>query len=159
MTPGTILVGGIWAGLFSACLGVFLTAPSRYVARLFLCGFAGKVARDLLIAWGLGQNLSTLFAAAVVVLVGVTILRGHKVSPVILVTGILPLGASVALFNAIVDLMRVSTLKGDALAAASADLSANLGKVFTGSLAIALGLMVGMLIVRSVRREEAWDGA
>ena len=64
-----------------------------------------------------------------------------------LICGVLPLGSAVAMFNMIFDLMRVSSLKGEALSAASVALSANAGKAFTGTLAIALGLATGMAIV------------
>ena len=72
-----------------------------------------------------------------------------------LICGVLPLGSAVAMFNMILDLMKVSSLSGEALSAASVALIANAGKVFTGTLAIALGLGAGMAIVQFVRREEA----
>jgi hypothetical protein len=75
-----------------------------------------------------------------------------------LVSGVLPLGAAVAMFNAITELMKVSSLKGEALSGASVALSANIGKVFTTSLAIALGLAAGIAIVRLFRREEVREG-
>jgi hypothetical protein len=106
----------------------------------------------------MSQNWSTAVAAAVVVLVAVAILRRHVVSPVVLVSGVLPLGAAVAMFNAIAALMKVSYLQGEALNGASVMLSANMGKVFTTSLAIALGLGAGMAIVRLFRREEIQEG-
>ena len=58
------------------------------------------------------------------------------------------------MFNAIIDLLRVSALKGDALNSASAALSANAGKAITGTLAIALGLAVGMAIVRFAKPDD-----
>ncbi len=150
-----ILVNSLWAGLFAGGLGILLTAPPRYVVPSLLCGFAGRLARDLLMGVGVSQNWSTAVAAAVVVLVAVAVIERHRVSPVVLVSGILPLGAAVAMFNAIVGLMRVSSLTGEALSGASVALSANMGKAFTTSLAIALGLAAGMAIVRCFRREDA----
>jgi uncharacterized membrane protein YjjB (DUF3815 family) len=154
-----ILMNSLWAGLFASGLGILLTAPLRYIAPAFLCGFAGRLARDVFMIWGMGQNWSTAVAAAFVVLVAVGIIRRHLESPVVLVSGVLPLGAAVAMFNAIVELMKVSSLKGEALSGASVALSANLGKVFATSLAIALGLGAGMAIVRLFRQEEVRDGA
>jgi hypothetical protein len=80
------------------------------------------------------------------------------VSPVVLVSGILPLGDTVATFNAIAELMMVSSLKDEALSGASGALSANIGKVFTMPLANALGLGAGMAIARLFRREEVREG-
>jgi uncharacterized membrane protein YjjB (DUF3815 family) len=153
-----IFMNSLWAGLFAGGMGILLTAPPRYIAPAFLCGFAGRFARDVFMSWGMNQNWSTAVAAAVVVLVAVIIIRGHVVSPVVLISGVLPLGAAVAMFNAIIELMKVSSLKGEALRGASVALSANTGKVFTTSLAIALGLGAGMAIVRFLRREEVREG-
>ena len=153
-----ILMNSLWAGLFAGGLGILLTAPLRYLVPTFLCGFAGRFARDVFMSWGMSQNWSTAVAAAVVVWVAVAIIRRNVVSPVVLVSGILPLGAAVAMFNAIVELMKVSSLKGEALSGESVALSANMGKVFTTSLAIALGLAAGMAIVRFFRREEVQEG-
>jgi uncharacterized membrane protein YjjB (DUF3815 family) len=149
-----IFTNSLWAGLFAGSLGILLTAPPRYIAPAFLSGFAGNFARDVFMSWGMSQNWSTAVAAAVVVLVAVAVIQRHVVSPVVLISGVLPLGAAVAMFNAIIELMKVSSLKGEALSGASVALSANTGKVLTTSLAIALGLGTGMAIVRLFRREE-----
>jgi uncharacterized membrane protein YjjB (DUF3815 family) len=153
-----ILVNSLFAGFFAGGMGVILTAPPRYVLPAILCGFAGRFTRGVLIGWGAGPNWSTAVAAAVVVLVAVAILRRHVVSPVVLVSAILPLGAAGAMFNAIIGLMRVSSLEGEALREASVALSADSGKAFTITLAIALGLAVGMALVRLFRGEKVWEG-
>jgi uncharacterized membrane protein YjjP (DUF1212 family) len=152
-----IFMNSLWAGLFAGGQGVLLTAPRRYILPAFLCGFAGRFARDMFISWGMSQNWSTAVAAAVVVLVAVAVIQGHVVSPVVVISGVLPLGAAVAMFNAIIDLMKVSSVKGEALSEVSITLSANMGKVFTTSLAIALGLGAGMAIVRLFRREKVQE--
>ncbi len=153
-----IFMNSLWAGLFAGGQGILLTAPRRYILPAFLCGFAGRFARDVFMSWGMSQNWSTAVAAATVVLVAVAVLRRHVVSPVVLITGVLPLGAAVAMFNTIIELMKVSSLKGEALSEVSVALSANTGKVFTTSLGIALGLGAGTAIVRLFRREEAQEG-
>ena len=154
MDLSVIIINSLWAGLFAGGLSVLFTAPPRYIPTAFLCGFAGRCVRDAFMSWGLTQNWSTVVAAAVVVLVAVAVIRGHVVSPVILVAGVLPLGAAVAIFNAIIELMKVSSLSGEALSGSSVALSANVGKVFTTSLAIAVGLGAGMAVVRLLRREK-----
>jgi uncharacterized membrane protein YjjB (DUF3815 family) len=154
----TMFVSGLWSGLFAGTLGFILTAPLQYIVPSVLCGFVGRFARDAFMSWGLSQNWSTAVASAVVVLVAMAIIRGHRVSPVVMVCGVLPLGGSVAMFNAIASLMKVSYLTGEALSGASVALSANMGKVFTTSLAIALGLAMGMAVVRLFRREEVQEG-
>jgi uncharacterized membrane protein YjjB (DUF3815 family) len=157
MDFSTILLNSLWAALFATGLGILLTAPFRYIVATFLCGLAGRFVRDVLMGWGMSQNWSTVVAAAVLVLVAVAMVRHHRISPVVLICGVLPLGAAVAMFNVIFELMKVSSLKGEALSAASVALSANTGKVFTGTLAIALGLGAGVAIIRLFKREEAED--
>ena len=104
--------------------------------------------------WGMGQNWSTMAASAVVVLVGAALDRQYWVPPVILISGVLPLGAAKAMFNAILELMRVASLEGEPLVAASVALSASMAKAFTTSLAIAMVLAAGMAVVRVIRRER-----
>ena len=148
MNFSAILIESLWAGLFSIGIGILLTTPRQYIAPAFFCGFAGRFVRDLFIGWGFTQNWATTVAAAVIVFVAVAFIRRHGVSPVVLVSGVIPLGAAVAMFNMLIQLMKVSILKGAALNEASVVLSASIGKVFTTSLAIALGLEAGISIVR-----------
>lgn len=154
MNYALMLENALWAAVFAAALGVLLTAPARYLVATFLCGFAGRFARDLCMGWGLTQDWSTMIAAAVVAVLAGLIVRQQRVSPVVLVCAVLPLGAAVAMLNTIYELMRVSFLKGEALTAAAQALSVNAGKVFTGTLAIALGLVVGMALVGSLARRD-----
>ena len=154
MNVSTILLNGLWAGVFATGFGVILTTPPRALIACFACGFTGRCLRDVLMGWGVSQNWSTVIAAAVLVVVAVAIVQRRSISPVVLICGVLPLGAAVAMFNAITDLMKVSSLKGDALAAASIALSANCGKAFTGTLAIALGLAAGIAVVRLIKRQD-----
>ena len=151
----SILVTSLWAALYATGLGILLTAPVRYLIPTFLCGFIGRAVRDVCMGWSLSQNWATVIAATVVVLVAVATTRRHAVSPVVLICAVLPLGAAVAMFSLIFALLQASSSTGEALDAASLALSANLGKVFTTYLTIALGLGAGLAIVRLFRGEEA----
>jgi len=153
-----VLVNSVLAGLLAGGLGILLTAPLRYIAPAFVCGFAGCLSRDLLVSCGASQNWSTAVAAAFLVFVAVAIIREPTVPPVVLFSGVLPLGAASSMFNAIMDLMRVSTLKGEALNEAAVTLIASAGRVFTVSLAIVLGLGVGLAFVRFLGRRKVWEG-
>ena len=153
----TILTNSLWAALFATGFGVIMTTPARTLLSCFVCGFLGRGVRDVCMGWGLSQDWATVVAAAAVALLALTIVRRHALSPVVLICGILPLGSAVAIFNMIFDLMRVSSLKGEALSTASVSLSANAGRALTGTLAIALGLGAGVTIVRLAVRKEAAD--
>ncbi|HVO97162.1 MAG TPA: threonine/serine exporter family protein [Bryobacteraceae bacterium] len=154
----TMLMNSLWAALFAAGLGILLTAPHRYLVPTFFCGFAGRLVRDLLVDRGLSQNWSTMVAAAVVVLVAAAIIRRHQVSPVVLVCGVLPLGAAVAMFNTIVGLMKLSSAQGDLVGGSSIAFTSNLAKVFMINLAVAGGIGAGVVIVRILTREEETVG-
>jgi uncharacterized membrane protein YjjB (DUF3815 family) len=151
--PGMIL-NSLWAAVFAASLAVLLTAPAQYLLATLVCGFCGRFIRDVCMGLGLTQDWSTVVAAAAVAVLAGLIVRRSRVPPVVLICAVLPLGAAVAMLNMLYDLMRVSFLKGEALEAASVTLSANAGKAFTGTLAVALGLVVGMTAVRLLARED-----
>ena len=149
----------LWAGLFASGFAITLTAPPRYIAPAFLCGAGDFFARGLLVSAGMNQDWATVVAAAALVLIAVASTRqDHEVSPVLLITGVLPLGAALAMFNTILALMKITSLKGEALAAESAALNANTSKVFVTTLAIALGLAGGIAIVRYFKRAEVREG-
>ena len=156
MDLGTILLQGLLAGFFAGALGVILTAPPRYLIPVFLCGFTGRFVRDALMSFGLSLNWSTMLAAAAIVLAAAAIIRRHTVSPVTLASAILPLAASSSMFDAILALMRVSASTGEALQSASVSLIFNASKLFMTSLAIALGLAFGLVIVKVIRGEHDW---
>ena len=158
MNVSTILIDSMWAAGFATALGILLTAPVRYLFQTFLCGFATRLVRDVLMARGISQNLSTLVAAAVVVLLAVAIVRRRQVSAVVLICAVLPLGAAVPIFNMILELIKVSSLTGEALNAASVALIANAGKAFAGTLSIALGLAGGLAIVNLFKKGEKTAG-
>ena len=157
MDLSVMLINSLWSGLFATAMAILLTAPHRYLVATFVCGLAGRLARDLLTGWGVGPNWSTVVAAVTVVLVAAAFIRRRHVSPVVLVSGVLPLGSAVAMFNAILELMRLSSAKGDALSAASLAFTSNLAKVFVGTLAIALGIGVAMAVMRLFSRRGPFD--
>jgi uncharacterized membrane protein YjjB (DUF3815 family) len=152
MDPVAILSHSLWTGVFAAGLGVMLTAPARYLIACFACGFVARCVKDVAMGTGLDVNRATVLAAAMVVVVAVALTRRHTVSPVVLICGVLPLGASSAMFSLIFSLMQVSTAEDAALAEASMALTSNLGKVFAVSLAIAVGLGIGVAITRLLKR-------
>jgi len=154
-----IVKASVWAALLATALGVMYTAPARFLVPTFLCGFAGRCVRDASMAWSISQDWATLIASAAVVVLAVAIIPRHTTSPVVLICGVLPLGASGQMLNMVLAVMELSSSKGDALTTAAVALSANVGKGFTTSIAIAGGLAAGIAIVRPFRREAIGDGS
>ena len=150
----SILINALWAGFFAAGLAVLLTSPPQSLIPCFCCGFAGRLIRNGLIEWGLTATTSVLIAAAACVLVTAFFNQRQHLSSLVLITAILPLGAAVALFNSIHGFLKIPTLQGEALTEAVVKLISNLSTVFTTTLAIALGIWVGFLIVRLWKRGD-----
>lgn len=107
--------------------------------------------------WGISQILATVIAAALVVITAAALVRRPGVSPIVVLSGLIPLGAAGAFFNAIVGFLRISSLSADALAGAPVVLVSNLSKVFTTTLAIAVGAWVGFIIAQVFEGEDEAD--
>jgi uncharacterized membrane protein YjjB (DUF3815 family) len=158
MSTQQLLLSVFWSGVFSAALAIILTAPPRYIATAFLCSAAGRLTRNLLVSAGWAAAWSTVVAAAVIVLVAALLMHRQRTGLVVLVSAVLPLGSAAAVFSAIVNLLRVSSLQGEALSKATDAFIAGTGQVFVTTLAIALGLAGGMATVRVIRRQPLWEG-
>jgi hypothetical protein len=158
MAVSGILTNCLWAGFFCTAAAILLTAPRNYLVATFVCGFSGRWVRDILIGWDAGENWSIALAAAVIFLVAAALVPRHRAPPVVLVCGVLPLGAAIAAFNTIFELIKLSTAKGDALNSASVAFTSNLAKVLIVTLSIALGISTGAAIMKVFRRDDAVDG-
>jgi uncharacterized membrane protein YjjB (DUF3815 family) len=148
-----ILLNSLWAALFATGMAVVFSTAYWALVPSFCCGFIARLTRDVLMGWGASQNLATLVAAALVVFIAVSFIRRPGVSPIVMLAGIIPLGAAGALFRAIVGFLEVSSLKGEGLSAPAALIS-NLSILFTTTCAIAVGAWTGYFIGQSVRREQ-----
>ena len=144
----TVLLNGLCGAAFAATMAVIFTAPPRYVAPAFLSGLAAQLARDLLATGGMHVGGATMVASAVAVIAAVATTPRHTVVPVVLIAAVLPLGAGIAVFHAMIQLLRLSSAQGPALAEASTTLMGHLGRAFTTFVAIALGLEIGIALVR-----------
>jgi len=152
-----ILLNALWAGLFAAGLAVIFTAPPRDLFAAFVCGAFGVTARATAAELGLNANQATVIAAMGVVLAGSLFVRRQEMPPVVMASGIIPLAASLAVFNTIFLLMRIPAAPADTLNDLVVDLSSNVAKVFATTLSIALGLGAGMAIVRLLKRDRAGE--
>lgn len=144
------LLNSMWAAIFATGMAVVFSAPYWALIPSFCCGFIARLVRDLLTGYGANQNLATLVAAALVVFIAVRFVRRQSVSPIVMLAGIIPLGAAGALFRAIVGFLQVSSLKGEGLSA-PVQLISNLSILFTTTTAIAVGAWIGYLIGRWFR--------
>ncbi|HET9952723.1 MAG TPA: threonine/serine exporter family protein [Candidatus Eisenbacteria bacterium] len=154
MSFGTILVDAVPAALFAGSLGVIFTAPPRYLAATVGCGFAGRLVRDLLVGADMGSGWATLLAAATVGIVAAALVRSRSVPPVVMIAGLLPLGAAGATFDMILGFMKIPNLQGEALRVASVEFVASTAKAFVTYLALSVGISLATVAMRLMNRGE-----
>ena len=148
MIETTLFFDALRAGLYAALMAVVFTAPQRYLLRTFLCGLAVRMVRDFCVAGGMNMSWATLVAAAAAALAAAAVAPDRAVQPVVIVASVLQLSAATAVFDVIVQLLRISTAEGQELLDASLRLNASLGQAFTRFLAIAVGLQLGIGFAR-----------
>ena len=69
-----LLVNAVWGGLFAAVMSMLFQAPASAILPCFVAGFAGRLARNLLLVAGAGPHLTTFLAAMLVGLLPLAIL-------------------------------------------------------------------------------------
>lgn len=147
-----VIVDGLWSGLLALAVGIFCSAPISGLLPSFCGGIIARIALDELMGAGAGRPLATAIAAAAVVIVLAPLVRYCRpgVSPIVILSSFVPLGASKSFFAVIDVSLRMPSLKGEALAAAAASLISNGSTVFWTTLAIALGASAGAALLQSV---------
>jgi hypothetical protein len=71
-----------------------------------------------------------------------------------MVTGVLPLGAAVPLFKSVYGLLTLPAVPGDALTDPVVQLVANLSTVFTTTLAMVLGVWLGLFVMTALGQKD-----
>jgi hypothetical protein len=98
-------------------MAVVFSTPSWALVPSFCCGFIARVGSRSADGLGASQNLATFLAAALVLFIAVRFVRRPGVSPIVMVAGVIPLGAAGVLLRAIVGFLQVLSLKGEGLSA------------------------------------------
>lgn len=155
MNLESILLDGLWSALFATAMSIRNSTPYKYILPTFISSVLAVLTRDSMEHYGISTNWSTLFAAFMIVISSGIIIRSQKIPPVVMVCAVLPLWASVSMFNLLNDLRRVSLLSGDDLNKAAIDLTANTAIVFIITVSIALGFAAGLSILRLIFRRES----
>lgn len=149
-----LLCDGVWSGLLAAAIAVIFSAPPAALLPSFGGGFIARVVRDGLMAHaGVSQPVATLIAAAAVVIVVAPLVRIRRpgISPVVILSSYVPLGAAKAFFAATVGILKAPLLKGEDLAAAPVELLINVSLVLKTTFAIVLGAALGYMIIQTLR--------
>lgn len=152
MSPTGSLADGLWAAVFAVAFGVLLSMPLRGLGTCALCGLVGSLVRDLVIGLDAGPSWATVVATVAVVLAASLEFRGRRLAPVAIICGVLPLGAAVSYFQTIAALLRIPAQSGQELEQTSLALVAYVGRAFTTTLAIAVGIGAGLFVVSTLER-------
>ena len=148
----SILYYSALSGLSACAIGLIFTAPLRFLPSIYVCGFTARFIRDLCVSWDVSMSISTALAAIALVAAAFILLKEHEVSPVVLISGVMPLGVTVEIMRMITGLLRISSTTGDAQSKAAIVFISNFSIVFTTLLAIAFGLAAGISIMRLFRK-------
>ena len=149
-----LLVGGIWAGVFAAALAIVFSVPVNAVFSGFCGGFVARFSRDVLLGWG-AKPEHNFAAAAFVVFVGALLVRRHSDLLATFAGACVPLTPGTVFIRAITDFLLISSRPDDKLVGVPAELVSNLSRVFTTTVAIAVGLSLALLVLQTVKREHA----
>jgi uncharacterized membrane protein YjjB (DUF3815 family) len=153
-----LLIVALWTGAFAATFAIVFSAPLQALVPSFFAGFFARVIRDSLMGFDMSQALATLVAsAAVVIVVRLTLIRRPGFSPIVVLSGLVPLGAATAFFAAIIGFLKLPSLTGEALASAPVELLSNMSALFKTTLAIVLGAALGAGMVRSMKSVRDWS--
>lgn len=153
MTLLEIVTEAAWGGLFAAAMSIIFAAPTRAMLPSFVAGAVARLSRDTLLGAGANINFAILVAAALVCLVGEVAIRRQIGSPVVVVSGLVPLGAAAPFFRTIVDFLRISSMAPDKLAQLPQAMLSDLSKVFCTTAAIGIGVSLTVVATRALRRE------
>lgn len=155
MDWNAILVAGLWAGIMAGGIAVFFTVPREAVAVAALAGFVGRAARTWMVQSDQGVIRATLVAALAVSLVTVLLARRRHLSPIVAMSALIPLGASVNAFDVIWAALRMPSVTDAAeRAALAADLVGNAVSLLAVTFTIAVGFVIPWLAVRLARGES-----
>ena len=150
MNPDILVVSG-WCGVNAAMLGTMFSAPRYAVLPCFAGGVVARLSRDIIIGAGASHVFATSIAAGLVVLTASVLIRRPGISPVVVVSALTPIGAVGPFFRAIVGFLRLSSVPADQLTDSVFALITNLSRVFTTTLALAIGVSAALLLTRALR--------
>lgn len=156
MDWNAILTAGLWAGIMAGGLAIFFTVPKEVVLVAALAGFVGRAARTAMVQNDQGVIRATLVAALAVSLVTVLLARRRHLSPIVAMSALIPLGASVNAFDVIWSALKMpSAPDAAARAALAADFVGNAVTVMAVTFTIAVGFVIPWLAVRLLRGDES----
>jgi uncharacterized membrane protein YjjB (DUF3815 family) len=144
----TIFELALWAGLGAFGFAMLFNVPLRALPGCALCAFCGFLVRATLLGpMGANPALAALAGSAVVGFVGVWCARFIRVpQPTFTITGVIPMVPGSLAFQALIGLIRVTTLDNQEGALLLAATVADLIQVILIFGALAVGIAIPILV-------------
>ncbi|MGI9255154.1 MAG: threonine/serine exporter family protein [Thermomicrobiales bacterium] len=143
MDAGSLLAQAFWAGVLSAALAVIFTVPRSAIPIAAMAGFAGRLLRDFLTGAGVDLVAAAFVASVAVTVIAILLAPRHHLKPIVAMSALVPIGASVAAFGLVKDGLRIANEPaGQYGSGAATALASNLTTLISVTFAIALGFMI-----------------
>jgi hypothetical protein len=147
-----ILIVSAWAGLLSMSIAVAFSMPLSGLLPSFFCGFAARFCLGFMRWNEIALNPAIITAAVVVVVVAKIWVWGSTATPAVVMSGLIPLGAAIDMFKAILLILHSTSATSSEAAEAAALLVSHISIVVTTTLDIAVGAFAGYALTLIVSR-------
>lgn len=144
-----VLEDALWSGIAALGFAVLFNVPRRTLLACALCGAAGYAVRTLLIQFGIGIEVATLFGATLVGFLSMSCARPCRApAPIFAICGAIPMVPGTFAYRAMIGFIQVTT--ADAATGTPVLTDAGINFVKTGLIlaTIAVGIAAPTLLFR-----------
>jgi uncharacterized membrane protein YjjB (DUF3815 family) len=150
-----ILVGSAWAAVMAGAIAMFFTVPKDALWVAIIAGFLGRAARTIMVENDQSLIRATFVAALAVSLATVVLAPGRDLSPIVAMSALIPLGASINAFEVIWAALRIPGVADPAQRAELVTaLIGNAVTVLAVTFTIAVGFVIPWLVIRLLHGEK-----
>ena len=150
-----MILQALLAAVFAVTMSIMFNTRTRALPICFLGGAVARFSRELFTLLDVALPAATLAATATTTVIVLLLADRLDVGRVALVSAILPLGATLTVFETVTGALRVATVDDGMLEATAARLVRDAAKSFDVTLAIGLGVASGVAIVQLLRRRRS----
>ncbi len=141
----------VLAAVFSLCMGVLFNSPVRALPLCLVGGGVARLCRDGLELLGAPLPTATLAAAAVTTLLVLLTSKTIEVGRVALVSAVMPLGATVVIFEAVSGMLHVANANEQQVPLVAAQLVQAMAKSLDILFGIGFGIALGIALFIAIR--------
>jgi uncharacterized membrane protein YjjB (DUF3815 family) len=149
----------VFAAVFAVCMGIMFNTRPKALPICFVGGAVARLMRDVLTLQGVTLPTATLAATVATTVLVLVLAQRFGIGPGTLVSAILPLGATLTVFEAVAGTLRIASVDDAGLAVTAAELVRDAAKSFDITLAIGVGVASGIAGLRLLRGARAGPGS